>query len=278
MANVPTDAALDDFYSKHGDAPGSEALAELGSTLQELSAGSYGFVPREIEAIEAAWLWPEMGWSLARFVMRLSGGRRVLVVSDVGPSEAAEEASRGRLTVETIEELLADVDELDVAVDLVIEDVPPYGSRDLAPMELLANSSKPTPEEVPMLLELHRDGIAPCRKLGLEIDGQISPALVPPLTSLYSKTDALYAKLVKREITWGEYATGNNEARATHRAEAQQVAANIKAQLDRSHREELHRNAEAWRAASETIAATRPRTTQCTGWPALRDLHDLLTP
>lgn len=129
MANVPTDAALNDFYSKHGDAPGSEALAELGFTLQELSEGSYGFVPREIEAIEAAWLWPEMGWSLARFVMRLAGGRRVLVVSDVGPSEAAEEASRGKPTVETIEELLADVDELDVAVDLVIEDMPPHVAR-----------------------------------------------------------------------------------------------------------------------------------------------------
>ncbi len=85
-----------------------------------------------------------------------------------------------------------------------------------------------------MLLELHRDGIAPCRKLALELDGQISPALIPPLTALYAKTDTLYAKLVRREITWGEYAAGNNEARTAHRAEAQQVAANIQAQLNRS--------------------------------------------
>lgn len=145
--------------------------------------------------------------------------------------------------------------------------LPPYGSRDLAPMELLTNSSKPNPEEAALLLELHRDGIAPCRKLALEVDAKISPALIPPLTALYTKTDAQYARLVKREISWGEYAAANNEARTTHRAEAQQVAANIKAQLDRSHREELQRNADAWRAASEAIAASRPRTTQCTGGP-----------
>jgi hypothetical protein len=126
---LPTDGVLHDFYIKRGDAPNNEGLAELGFTLQELATGDYGFVPRDVEAIEAAWLWPELGWSVALFVMRLESGRRVFAISNVGPSEVADEASRERPTVETMEELRVVTYEFDVRVDLKIEEMSPSAPR-----------------------------------------------------------------------------------------------------------------------------------------------------
>jgi hypothetical protein len=143
--------------------------------------------------------------------------------------------------------------------------LPPNGTGATIPMELLTNSKRPNPEESAMLLELHRDGYSPCRKLSLDEQTRTNPAFGPPLASLYAKLDARYARLVKREISWGEYAAGVNEDRAAYRSEFQQAAARVNADLRQEHNAEVQRNADAMRAAAASIEATRPRTTYCTG-------------
>jgi hypothetical protein len=143
--------------------------------------------------------------------------------------------------------------------------LPPNKLAENAPMELLTNTSKPNPEEAVLLLDLHKEGYAPCRRRTVEIMTQVNPALAMPGASYYAKTDALYARLVKREISWGEYASSINQERATYRAEYQQAFAKVSGDLNRSHNEETQRKADAMRGAAAAINASRPRTTYCTG-------------
>ena len=98
--------------------------------------------------------------------------------------------------------------------------LPPNGTNVTISMDGLTNGKRPDPEEAAMLLQLHRDGYSPCRKIALDSQTRINPAFGPPLATLYAKMDAHYARLVKREISWGEYATGVNEDRAAYRAPA----------------------------------------------------------
>jgi hypothetical protein len=143
--------------------------------------------------------------------------------------------------------------------------LPPNGSNATIAMEVLTNGKRPNLEESAMLLELHRDGYSPCRKLSLDEQTRTNAAFGPPLASLYAKVDARHARLVKREISWGEYAAGVNEDRAAYRVEFQQTAARVNADLRQAHDAEVQRNANAMRAAAASIDANRPRTTYCTG-------------
>lgn len=143
--------------------------------------------------------------------------------------------------------------------------LPPLSSNAMASMELLTNSSKPTSEESAMLVELHRDGLLPCRQLAVARMNRVNPALATPMTVFYAKNDASYARLVKREITWGEHATTVNQDKTVYNAEYQQAFAKMNGDLNRSHNEESQRNADAMRRAAAGIDASRPRTTYCTG-------------
>lgn len=79
-----------------------------------------------------------------------------------------------------------------------------------------SNPAKVTPQEAALLKSLQQDYLAPCRKMALRSAARVSPTIVAILTDSYARADANTARLVGRQITWGEYVS-ENQAIVTHR-------------------------------------------------------------
>lgn len=79
-----------------------------------------------------------------------------------------------------------------------------------------SNPAKATPREAALLQSLQQDYFVPCRKMALESAAKVHPSIVAILTDSYARADANTARLVSRQITWGEYVS-ENQAIVTHR-------------------------------------------------------------
>jgi len=93
-----------------------------------------------------------------------------------------------------------------------------------------SNPQKATPQEATQLLSLQQEYLSPCRKMALESAAKVHPAIVAILTDSYARADANTARLIGREITWGEYVS-ENQAIVTHRR-AELLAAGESIQRD----------------------------------------------
>ena len=67
------------------------------------------------------------------------------------------------------------------------------------------DDARPTPIEAAQMDRLHHDYLRPCQEIELEIAGRTHPSLPPLYNEAASKSDAVIARLVRREITWSEY-------------------------------------------------------------------------
>ncbi len=79
-----------------------------------------------------------------------------------------------------------------------------------------SNPAKATPQEATLLQSLQEGYLAPCRKMALQSAAKVSPMIVAILTDSYARADANTARLLNREITWGEYVS-ESQAIVTHR-------------------------------------------------------------
>ena len=91
-----------------------------------------------------------------------------------------------------------------------------------APSEvLLANATVPTDQEVQYLNSFHHQ-LGQCRQLVLQA-ASAQPSTVAAYAQLYADIDAAFARLVRREMTWGQYAQAGARSLAafrTHSVEA----------------------------------------------------------
>jgi hypothetical protein len=79
-----------------------------------------------------------------------------------------------------------------------------------------SNRTKASPQEAALLRSLQQGYLAPCREMALAAAAKVHPAIVAILTDSYARADANTARLINREITWGEYVS-ENQAIVTHR-------------------------------------------------------------
>src|SRR5262245_493291 len=86
---------------------------------------------------------------------------------------------------------------------------------------LLANSQVPTDQDVQYLISFHHQ-LGQCRQLVLQA-ASAQPASVAAYAQLYADIDASFGRLVKKEMTWGQYAQAGARSLAafrTHSVEA----------------------------------------------------------
>ena len=79
-----------------------------------------------------------------------------------------------------------------------------------------SNPARATPQEAALLQSLREDYLAPCRTMALQSAAKVHPTIVAILADSYARADANTARLVNRDITWGEYVS-ENQAIVTHR-------------------------------------------------------------
>lgn len=132
-------------------------------------------------------------------------------------------------------------------------------------MEMLTDTRRPTAADKPLLLALHRR-LADCRVQNLRAMEAVHPAFVSILATSYTEADGDFAKLVRREISWGQFSQLAGERFERFRARYTQTAAQIKSGLDASHDSEMRERQAAGRALAEWSQAQRaalPITTDC---------------
>jgi hypothetical protein len=83
-------------------------------------------------------------------------------------------------------------------------------------LAMKSNAQKATPQEATLLWSLQQDYLAPCRRMALESAAKVDPMIVAILTESYARADANTARLIARDITWGEFVS-ENQAIVTHR-------------------------------------------------------------
>ncbi|HZQ01370.1 MAG TPA: hypothetical protein VFB13_17630 [Reyranella sp.] len=138
-------------------------------------------------------------------------------------------------------------------------------------MTLQTNQSKPTPTESAVLLKLYDNYVLPCRKIALDGAARVNSAFSVVLACTYAESDVEYARLVRREESWGEFAQGSVRRRADLRQALQAAQSHINRDLGQSHAYEMQQRQAAAKALSDmayqqqVIAAmNRPITTNCT--------------
>jgi hypothetical protein len=144
-------------------------------------------------------------------------------------------------------------------------------------MALLTDTSRPNSEEVVALLEFHRDGLSAWRAVMLQDFAKVHPAYAAVAAETYAAADQQYARLVRRETTWGEYATMSAQRTTALRGELTRVGQQIKSELANAHAYEIQQRQAAAAAFSQWAyqqqvlqqnqqainAVNRPRMTNC---------------
>lgn len=97
-----------------------------------------------------------------------------------------------------------------------------------------SNPAKAAPQEAALLRSLHKEYLTPCRTMALASAAKVHPGIVAILTDSYARADANMARLVDRDITWGEYVS-ENQAIVTHRRAELLAAAEAMQREQQSH-------------------------------------------
>lgn len=124
------------------------------------------------------------------------------------------------------------------------------------PMTMLADKRKPTATDVPLLLEIHSQ-LAACRAQSIQLWALVHPTFVSGVATTYTEADIDFAKLVRRDISWGDYAQLSLERFGRFQSRYDAAAQRIKAGLDKSHDREMQERQAATRALGAWAQAQR---------------------
>lgn len=91
-----------------------------------------------------------------------------------------------------------------------------------------ANPDRATPSEVAQLLDYNLNYLAPCVKFTLQAVDAIHPALVAILARGFARSDANVARLVTRQISWGELLRENDALGVQAEAELEMARTSIR--------------------------------------------------
>ena len=106
------------------------------------------------------------------------------------------------------------------------------------PLEYLSDNSHPTKSEIADIYKYYND-IRPCRKIALDGEVRVHPAIVNALATGYGATDKLAVEFVSGRMTWGNF----NQQRASiivqMRQQLREAHSMIESQLQNKHQFEL---------------------------------------
>lgn len=128
-------------------------------------------------------------------------------------------------------------------------------------VESKANPQKATPEDVTdikALLPL----VARCRDLDLALARQISARAAAIYSASFAQLDNNTARLIGRQITWGEYNIERSTVSAERSSQLATELASVRRDLNTAHDAEVRR----FQAIMATSAANMPKQTNCTSF------------
>jgi hypothetical protein len=138
-----------------------------------------------------------------------------------------------------------------------------------ASLQMLADKSKATPQEIASLYKLY-DAYLGCRKILLEATAKTTPVRQMAYVEMFTAVDKIWADHVSGKTTWGEFNQTRDVAKAAGAQKLQEAEARIHGGLEHDHEAEMAQRQRAvnamaeWSAQQQAIqAANQPRTTNC---------------
>jgi hypothetical protein len=134
-----------------------------------------------------------------------------------------------------------------------------------------------TPRDVELISARH-DRLVPCRKANVEGYYRVAPAMASVYQEGYARSDELIIRLVKHQVSWGEYVAGARAINREESAKLLEAGQRLDAELDARNQRELAQRAIAAQALSNSMyqqqlinqnqqminAVNRPVVTNCT--------------
>src|SRR5476651_1940172 len=91
------------------------------------------------------------------------------------------------------------------------------------PMSLQLNTAKPTADEAKTVLSFYEGQVVPCRGTVRDAYRNVTPAMVAIMDRGDADSDMAYARLIKREVSWGDYAQADYQRNIKTRDQLQQA-------------------------------------------------------
>jgi hypothetical protein len=146
-------------------------------------------------------------------------------------------------------------------------------------LEQKADQTLATPQETKLVLAWRSD-VGQCRKAYLEAVQGFAPALVPVFLDAFNTQDAVWIKVVHREVAWGQAVQQLGEIQASAQAKIADVDKEMTASLERQNQVENAQRAQAMAAVGGALqnaadnmqrqqminAISRPITTNCSAF------------
>jgi hypothetical protein len=162
------------------------------------------------------------------------------------------------------------------AYQKVKDNLPPIRADDPVPLSVLTNARKATDDEIAALYALHVE-VGRCRSVALEGASRVHQGLVVLLADTFSEGDANYVRLVRRELTYGQFAELSQQRLQRYRQRFTALAAEVDRSLAQTHAQEMQQRQAAanalmtWAMLQQQLnqqqqlinAITRPQTTTC---------------
>lgn len=133
---------------------------------------------------------------------------------------------------------------------------------------ILADTSKPTEADVSALMEVHKS-LTDCRTQELVNLNKAHSGFVAVTAKTFADADIDFGRLVRREISWGQYGQLTLERSQRHadrwRTVNQAIGSDLRSQHASEVQERLNANRAmaAWASAQRTALPTLPTYTQC---------------
>ena len=145
----------------------------------------------------------------------------------------------------------------------------PISGEQHASLQMLADKSKATPQEISLLYKLY-DANQTCRKILLDAVAKTTPVRQVAYVEVFTAADKLWADHVGGKTTWGEFNQARDAVLAAGKEKLVEAETKINGGLQHEHEAEMAQRQRAaaamseWSAQQQAIqAANRARTTNC---------------
>lgn len=132
-------------------------------------------------------------------------------------------------------------------------------------MAILADKRRPTESDSVTLLTIHKM-VAACRSANIHMFGMAHPAYAEGLVVTFAEADIEFARLVRRDISWGQYAELIVQRNVRLDDRFREASQKVRSSLNESHAAEMRDRESAQRAFAAWAAAQRanlPVVTTC---------------
>jgi hypothetical protein len=104
-----------------------------------------------------------------------------------------------------------------------------FGADNQAPLEMLADKSHPTKEQIKLLYEI-RDDVQRCRKILLEGPAKTHPVILLALVNSFAESDKLWTEAASGKLAWGTFNQRRKEISTQAEANVRQADLQIASQ------------------------------------------------